>query len=691
MSERPTLGSPLSTLPEIGSGRAALLERLGLLTLQDALFFFPRDYQTVRRSTAIDDLRPNEMASVDGVVQEIELRNTGTGRSMLGVLVRQERSFLRAIWFNQSYLADRYQVGQRLQLTGKPRKRGLRWEMSHPQVVPLDADSPAAEMGSELLPVYRLTEGVQQNFMRPVMARLVQGYVGSVAETLPEEILTQHALLPIEEALLSIHLPTDEQALAKARRRFIFQELLVMQLALVMKRNQQQVAQAAPSIPNDDRIDGRIRRLLPFPLTPGQEQVIREISQDMARDVPMQRLLHGEVGSGKTIVAVYAMLLATVHGYQAVFMAPTDILARQHAHTLQRLLHNSRLRIQLLTGTMTSAERRAAVTAIREGHADLIVGTQAIVLGDLQFSKLGLVVIDEQHKFGVQQRATLKQASVDPHYLVMTATPIPRTIALTAYGDMECSTLRDSPPGRQPVHTYWGTAEQRDRWWAFVAKKLGQGRQAYVIAPLVDGDETSASVERLYESLVHGPLESFRVDLVHGRMSAVEKEASMDAFRKGSTQVLVATSVVEVGIDVPNANIMTIENAERFGLAQLHQLRGRVARGTFAGYVCAFTGSVSDDARQRMEAFLRIRDGFELAEVDLQLRGPGDLFGTRQHGEMPLRMASLRDDEQTVMEVRQVATAMLASDPELRAPGCERLRSMVLRRYGERLLLADVG
>ncbi|MDA0658360.1 MAG: ATP-dependent DNA helicase RecG [Planctomycetota bacterium] len=687
-----TISSPLHSLPGVGPARAALLARLDLQSLQDLLFYFPRDYQTVHRSITIGELRPDEMASIDGEVTEIELRGAGTGKSILGVLIRQENAFLRAIWFNQPYLAEKYQVGQRLQLTGKPRKRGLRWEMNHPQVVPLDDGYSAPDRATILLPVYRLTEGVQQNFLRPLIARIVCEYAEIVPETLPAEIIERHSLASIGQALRGIHVPQDDPDLARAKRRFVFQELLVMQLALAMKRHRQQLAHAAPKLPNDRRIDGRIRRLLPFPLTSGQEQVIQEICADLAQDVPMQRLLHGEVGSGKTIVAVYAMLLATVHGYQAAMMTPTEILARQHMLTLQRLLKKSRVRLQLLTGGMTAVERRNAADVIREGNVDLIVGTQAIVLGELEFAKLGLVVIDEQHKFGVQQRATLKQASLDPHYLVMTATPIPRTIAMTTYGDLDTSTLRGGPPGRQPVHTYWGTSEQRERWWQFVANKLREGRQAYVIAPMVDGnDDELATVEAVYESLVHGPLESFRVDIVHGRMSANEKELAMTAFREGKTQVLIATSVVEVGIDVPNAILMTIENAERFGLAQLHQLRGRVSRGPFSGYVCAFTGDVSDEGRQRLEAFVRTNDGFELAEIDLQLRGPGDLFGTRQHGMAPLRIADLREDDQTLQETRLAASDIIQADPELQQAGFERLRAMVLRRYGEKLALSQVG
>ena len=556
----------------------------------------------------------------------------------------------------------------------------------------------------ELLPVYRLTDGVHQNMLRQVMRRIVMEHAELVPESMPSAIVETSHVWPIARALKGIHVPRTQRELDQARRRFVFQEFLTMQLALGMQRAGQQQDSSAPSLPVDSRIDGRIERLLPFPLTSDQRRVVGEIAGDLARDTPMHRLLHGEVGSGKTIVAVYAMLVAVAHRYQAALMAPTEVLARQHLLTLQRLLAASQVRIQLLTGGMTTKERAVANESIAAGEVDLIVGTQAIVLGDITFDRLALVVIDEQHKFGVRQRATLKQASLAPHYLVMTATPIPRTIAMSWYGDLDVSTLREGPPGRQPVHTYWGQEEQRDRWWNFFAKKLRSGRQGYVIAPRVDhetvrqaDDEETfdraepATVEQMYERLVNGPLEAFRVDLVHGRMAPLEKEGAMERFRSGKTQVLVATSVVEVGIDVPNANLMTIENAERFGLAQLHQLRGRVARGPFPGYVCAFTGDLNEEGTERMEAFVDTTNGFELAEIDLRLRGPGDLFGTKQHGLPPFRMADLQQDEAILREARTLARSVIEVDPRLDDPAYERLRTMLLRRYGETLELAWVG
>jgi ATP-dependent DNA helicase RecG len=490
-----------------------------------------------------------------------------------------------------------------------------------------------------------------------------------------------------------MHAPHDAEGLARARRRFVYQELLVLQIALAMRRYLLTRRKSAPPLVVNETIDRRIVRLFPWELTADQRRAIDEVCRDMAQPFPMNRLLQGDVASGKTVVAIYAMLLAVAHKHQAALMAPTEILARQHAETLAEQLRESRVRIGLLTGTLPAAERRRMLEEIAAGRIDLVVGTHAIVQDDVQFAKLGLVIVDEQHKFGVRQRATLKHSGTDPHYLVMTATPIPRTMSMTLFGDLEVSTLREGPPGRQKVRTYIADADKRDQWWEFFRKKLREGRQGYVIAPLVDESETvdAASVEQLLESLLDGPLDAFRLDLLHGRMSAAEKERAMRAFRSGETQVLVATPVVEVGIDVPNATLMTIEGGERFGLSQLHQLRGRISRGSHAGHLCVFAEPTSEESQKRLAALAETTDGFKLAEVDFALRGPGDLFSARQHGLPPLRVADLVADREIVAEARRDAQALIENDPELAAPAYARLRKMVLVRYGKAMELGDVG
>ena len=593
------LATPVQFLKGVGPARAELLERLGLHTVRDVLFFFPRDYQDLSDERDVDQLEEGKLQSVRGVVDDVDLRNTSVGGSILGVSIRCRTGQLRAIWFNQPFMRERFNVGQRVMLSGKPKYEGLVWQMIHPRVETLDDEE--EEPTTKLLPVYPLTEGLLQWHMRKIVRGALEAYTHVLDEVFPVEYMQCHGLWPLQEALPQVHFPSDQESLDHARRRLVYQELFILQLALAVRRQQQHDQRKAPSLGATAKIDARIRRLFPFELTEGQEKAIAEIVADMAGPLPMNRLLQGDVGSGKTVVAVYAMLLAVAGGYQTVLMAPTEVLARQHTLTLERMLAASQVRRVQLTGGLTAGQRAALLQRITAGEVDLVVGTQAIIQEDVSFAKLGLVVIDEQHKFGVQQRATLKQAGADPHYLVMTATPIPRTVTMTLFGDLDVSTLRDSPPGRQKVNTYLANEDQRAKWWDFFRKKLREGRQGFVVTPLIEeasggadipvcpknadqqgrqeclphldetcGPSKAVSLEETYETLANGELEAFRLGLIHGRMTSAEKDAVMDGFRSGEVQVLVSTSVVEVGVDVPNATLMTIESGHRFGLAQLH-------------------------------------------------------------------------------------------------------------------------
>lgn len=689
------LATPVQYLKGVGPDRAELLARLELHYARDVLFFFPRAYQDMSELVSIDQLEEGKLASVCGAVEEVDLRNTGVGKSLLGVLIREETRYLRLLYFNQPWRRQTFNPGQRVLVSGEPKLQGLRWEMSHPTVEFLapDEDAPAGR----ILPVYSLTEGLNQPTMRRIVQGVVETHTQYVDEVFSDDLLDASRLWPIRAALPQVHMPENQASLAEALRRFIYQELFILQLALAMKKWRLDNRQSAPPLPVDARIDARITRLFPFELTPGQRQAIDEICRDMAQSRPMNRLFQGDVGSGKTVVAMYAMLLAVAHGHQAALMAPTEVLARQHLRTLSTALAASKVRLGLLTGSQSAAERKELLAKIAAGEVDIVIGTHAVThavaKSGVEFAKLGLVVIDEQHKFGVRQRAALKKAGLDPHYLVMTATPIPRTMAMTLFGDLEVSTLREPPPGRQKVYTYQASDVQRAKWWQFFKRKLDEGRQGFVIVPLVDESESkeAANVQQTLEVLSRGELANYRLGMLHGRLTPPEKEAAMLAFSRGQTQVLVATSVIEVGIDVPNATLMTIEGGEWFGLAQLHQLRGRVSRGTHPGYVCVFANPGTDDAVQRMDAFTRTTDGFELAEIDFSLRGPGDLFGTRQHGLPPLRIADMQRDLSVLEEARPAAQALIAADPELSSPAYARLKRMVLVRYGEALDLGDVG
>ena len=685
------LATPVQFMTGVGPQRAELMQRLGLRTAQDVLFFFPRDYQDLTDVRAIAALEENALVTVHGTVEEVDLRDTGPGRSMLGVLVRQGDELLRAVWFNQPFMRQRFSCGQQVLLSGRARLRGMRWEMAHPRVQTVEADVDQPE--GRLLPVYRLTEGLKQAHLRRIVAAALEGCSEAVVDVFQEDVRRRHGLEAIGAALREIHFPTGRETLATARYRFVYQELFFLQVALRLRRNLRAGLGRASVLEATPKIDARIVRRFPFELTAGQRAAIDEITADLARSWPMNRLLQGDVGSGKTVVALYATLLAVAHGYQVAIMAPTEVLARQHARVLGDFLKASQVRTELLAGGNTLRQRQRILKQMADADVDVVIGTHALVQPDVVFARLGLVIIDEQHKFGVRQRAELKQAGPQPHYLVMTATPIPRTVTMALFGDLDVTTLRDFPPGRQQVHTYLAGDQERAQWWEFFGRQLREGRQGFVITPLIEESENwqVASLTEAFEELANGPLAAFRLAMLHGRMSGREKDSVMADFHSGHTQVLVSTTVVEVGVDVPNATLMTIEGAERFGLAQLHQLRGRIGRGKFPGFCCLFGDATSDESQQRLDAFVATTDGFELAEKDFQLRGPGDLFGTRQHGLPPLRIADLVRDAEVVATARRDAQALLEADPGLSQPENETIRDRVLLRYGRALELGDVG
>jgi ATP-dependent DNA helicase RecG len=679
---------PVQFLPGCGPARAEMLAKLGVTTVRDLVFLFPRSYHDLTAVSTIDLLEEGQPTSIVGVVDEVELQSRGTGRSVLGVLIRQGSLFLRALWFNQPFLADKFRVGQRVLVSGKPKYFGNRWQMTHPAVKNLEE----AELPSGgLLPVYPLTAGLRQGHLRKLVRAALDVCAGRIDDVLPPSLRQPYDLAEIGWAIEHIHFPRAMADVERARHRFVYQELLVMQLALAVRRAEAVEARDAIPLPASAKIDARIRRLFPFELTAGQNKVLAEIMADLARPQPTNRLLQGDVGSGKTVVAVYAMLVAVAHGAQAALMAPTELVVQQHARTLERLLAGSLVRVGVLTGAVTGGERQRLLADVAAGEVQILLGTQALVEAEVKFQRLALVVIDEQHKFGVRERAAFRQSG-HPHCLVMTATPIPRTVALSLYGDLDVSTLDERPPGRQNVHTYLPPESDWPRWWEFYRKKLREGRQGFVVTPVIEGDDGSlASLEQSFEALANGELEAFRLGLVHGRLSSQKKEAALKAFHSGQTQVLVATSVVEVGIDVPNATLMTIQGADRFGLAQLHQLRGRISRGIYPGYCCLLAEAVSPATTRRLSALVESNDGFWLAETDFLLRGPGELVGDRQHGLPALRVADLARDREILETARADAQTLLAADPGLGAPEYQLLRRMVLARYGRSLSLGDVG
>ena len=704
-----SLATRIHTLPGVGHARAKRLAKLGLLTARDVLFFFPRDYEFPAPPADVDQLREGQSASLVGTITDAEVVSRTAGKSVFGALVENDSGAVRLLFFNQPFRAEQLRVNQRVLISGNPKLNGLRWEFVHPKVTIFgrgeDLPKPV------ILPVYSLTDGVKQTELRQLTRQVCEMLADSLTEVMPESLrqtatsqlrdagvnLSQ-PLMEIRSAIRQIHRPDDKHALQVARTRFVFQELFVLQLALAMRRRKLTTDLLAPPLPTSAMIEARILNRFPFEPTDDQRRVMNEIATDLGRQFPMNRLLQGDVGSGKTVVAIFAMMICVAGGYQAVLMAPTEVLARQHHRTLSRTLADSRVRVGLLCGSLTAAQRREVIEATASGEIAILVGTQSLLSETVEFKKLGLVVIDEQHKFGVSQRVTLRGGGVDPHYLVMSATPIPRSIAMTVFGDVELSVLREKPPGRGEVHTYLAHDGWKDRWWAFVRERLDEGRQAFVVAPRVatsgedEDTEDVSSVESVHHELAGDRLRDYDVGLLHGRMSVDEKQSVMQAFASGRLQVLVSTTVIEVGIDVPNATVMTILGSQRFGLAQLHQLRGRVSRGKHAGHVCVFTdGELPPEENERLRIFEQTSDGFELAEADFRMRGPGDLMGQKQSGIPPMRIADLVNDVEILSVARQIAQTMIDAEPDLGSPQLRELRSQVMRRYGKRLNVGDVA
>ena len=707
------VGTPLQYIPGIGPQRVELFHKLGVRRATDLLFLFPRSYQDIAPYQSITELEPGFRASVIGQIVDIDQRVSFEGRSSVGILLAIDGGgYVRCVWYNQPFRRQQFLHGMRVIATGMAKSTGISFEMRHPETTILAPGQSLPE--AKPLPVYPLTEGLQQRHVASAVAAVLENLTDSIDEALsdsirlsanqPAESARNHSvgstekgtfpLLGITQALRAIHQPNTLEEANEARHRFIFQELFVYQLALAMRRHRLQHEKPAPKIVATPMIHARILKRFGFELTRDQLQAIEDVRNDMAQDVPMNRLIQGDVGSGKTVIAQYAMLNAVASKQQAALMAPTELLARQHFARLRKQLAGSQVMIELLVGSITQRDRTELLQRIAIGTVDLVVGTQALLSEQVQFESLGLVVIDEQHKFGVRQRANLRESRMVPHYLVLSATPIPRTIAMTIFGDLDVSVLRDKPPGRATVHTYLGNTAQQDKWWEFVVKQVQSGRQAYVVTPRVESDPESEVVgaEQVYRQLQAGPLAGLRIELLHGRMDGNEKQAKLDAFTTGQTQVLVATTVVEVGIDVPNATVMTILDADRMGLAQLHQLRGRISRGSFPGYVCVFAKpGVAPEENARLSVLASTDDGFRLAEQDLKMRGPGDLLGTKQIGLPPLRIADLVRDAEILVQARGIAQKIVEQDPNLDLPEHAILKRQVKQRHGAVVTLGDVG
>ncbi len=673
------LDAPVTRLPGVGPQHARRLAKLGIRTIRDMLWHFPRRYEDYSALKTIDHLTLGEECTIIGNVWDVQSRQTRSGREIVQAIIGDSTGTIQATWFNP-YMLRQLKPGRPIVLSGKVDAYLGRLVLTNPEWEPLDRQ--LIHTG-RLVPIYPMTQGVSARWLRRLIKRTLDAWVPHIEDYLPEAIRERQGLLPLNEALAQIHFPDNQDLLEKARRRFSFDEFFFIQLGMLRQRYRwQQVPGRA--LPADPALLEQFQAALPFTLTNAQRRALQEITADMAQSRPMSRLLQGDVGSGKTAVAAGAMWVAACNRTQAALMAPTEILAEQHYRTLSRLFERLQhpdgrpIRIALLVGSLPEREKEAVRSALASGEVDIVVGTHALIQETVHFANLSLVIIDEQHRFGVVQRASLREKGYNPHVLVMSATPIPRTLALTLYGDLDISVLDELPPGRQPIRTRWLRPLERERAYAFLRRRIEEGRQAFIICPLVeesDASDAKAAVEehrRLQEEI----FPDLKLGLLHGRMKGEEKEAVMQAFSRGELDILVATSVVEVGIDVPNATVILIEGAERFGLAQLHQFRGRVGRGEHPSYCILLSDAESGESVERLKAMEETQDGFVLAQKDLELRGPGDFFGTRQSGLPPLHMAQL-SDVRTLEAAREEAQKLFAIDPELTQPEHKRLRDRV--------------
>jgi ATP-dependent DNA helicase RecG len=694
MAARYTLETEVQYVKGVGTKLAQVLSKLNLYTLGDLLFHLPRRYEDRRQFRKIAHARAGDAVTVSGklvTVDNVKVRNLTLTKAYLD----DGSGVLELVWYNQPYIKDTLTKLRNSQIVAygiiKESPYGLQMETPEWEDLPDGADPDSLLSVNRIVPIYPLTEGIRQKRMRQIIWNAVQ-YAHLAPEILPRSVRERLGLMPIQQAIAQIHFPDSEQAIDPARQRLVFEEFFLMQLGVGMQRQRTRQERGIAMRIDADRLNEMLHRIVPFELTNAQKRVIREIWGDMAQPHPMNRLLQGDVGSGKTIVAAAAILAAVDNQYQAAMMAPTEILAEQHYINLHRLFQPLGISVELLVGRLSNKQRQQARERIATGRGMVAVGTHALIQEGVSFARLGLAIVDEQHRFGVLQRAALRDKGTMPHVLVMTATPIPRTLTLTLYGELDVSIIDELPPGRKPVRTHWKMPEERLKVYEGVRKLIQEGRQAYVICPLIDESDKLQvrAAEAMAEHLQKDVFPDLRVGLLHGRMKPAEKEAVMDAFRAGELQILVSTTVIEVGVDVPNAAAIVIEDADRFGLAQLHQLRGRVGRSEHQSYCVLIANPKSDDGQRRMEIMTRTNNGFLIAEEDLRIRGPGEIYGTRQSGMPSFRVADLVKDMRLLEVARQEAFHLLESDPDLSRPEHTALREAV-ERFRHRFAIATVS
>ncbi|MBR1739035.1 MAG: ATP-dependent DNA helicase RecG [Ruminococcus sp.] len=663
------LVKPVKYLKGVGEKRSELYEKMDIKTVYDLLYHFPRYYFDLTAPVDIRNAPTDESCVVRArVVRKLPEAHIRKGMTVYKAVVTDDTADLTVVMYNTGFIFSKLELGEDYYFIGRVTGNLIRRELSSPQIFPGNT--------AELLePVYRLTEGISQQLLRQNMRGALEVFDAEIYEPVPPQVLKENELCALGYALKNIHFPTDGIAKDIAKRRLVFDEFLTLQLGMLLLKDR---TRERGGCVMEERDMSAYYDALPFELTAGQRAAIEDCCQDMCREHPMNRLVQGDVGSGKTAVAAGAAYFAHLNGCQSALMAPTEILASQHYETLKGFLEPLGVKVVLLTGSMTAKEKKLVKEGLAAGEYDVAVGTHALVQKTTGFKKLGLVITDEQHRFGTSQRAALAEKGLSPHKIVMSATPIPRTLALMIYGDLDISVLRELPKGRQPVETYAVTGKLRERAYGYVKKYLDEGRQAYVICPMVEDNDSELKDVRSYaKRLAEGEFSRYEIGLLHGKMPAAKKEQVMKDFKDGRIDLLVATTVVEVGVDVPNAAIMLIENSDRFGLSQLHQLRGRVGRGKHKSSCILITDNPSDEVKERLRVLSRTSDGFEISREDLKMRGPGDFFGSRQHGLPKLRIADMADDSEVLKDAQRAAKKLLDADPDLSSPENKGLKELV--------------
>nr|WP_245526716.1 ATP-dependent DNA helicase RecG [Acetohalobium arabaticum] len=675
----------------VGKKRAEKLARLEIDTLRDMLFYIPRDYRDWSKNLPIRELSPDSEVTATGqVVDSTELRPR-KGLTITKVIISDNTGRLAGVWFNQSYIKQKFKPGMAVSFSGEVKQEYGELQITHPHYEIMDSDKELDP--GKILPVYSTTQGLSQNLLRKIVSRILKEHLDRFPESLSPGIKDKYDLLDVKEALYKIHFPDQIREVKEARQRLAFGELFILQLGILLKKTDLLTEEEGLVHTGSDELITNFLSDLPFELTSAQRRVWAEIKDNLESSIVMNRLVQGDVGSGKTVVATLALLKAVSSGYQGAMMAPTEILAEQHYLSLKESLEEYGLQIGLLVGSLKKSERKEVIAGIESGEVDIVIGTHALLQEEVSFAKLGLVITDEQHRFGVRQRAILKEKGENPDVLVMTATPIPRTLALTLYGDLDLSVIDELPPGRKPVITEWRREKDFDKIFDFIRQEVKSGRQAYIVCPLVEESEELdvRSAENMAEKLDEDIFPEFKIGLLHGQLKTDEKEAVMEGFRSQQIDILVSTTVIEVGVDVANATLMVILDAQRFGLAQLHQLRGRVGRSEYQSYCILVADPGTETGRERMKIMTQSTDGFVIAEEDLQLRGPGEFFGTRQHGLPDLEVADLLRDSRLVELARKEARKVVDSDPKLQQEEHQLLADLLQAKFGDGFELIDVS